>query len=224
MALFHRSSDINSENFGEPPTMKRIATALMAAGMLLVLTSCSKSNEGAANSNRPANTNAANNSTANANTAAAPKRYDVVFALKGPRQPSDNKIVEQKREFLNIIIPNYVTGDEYSTLNLDQKFKDVTNLGLKDDERVYVITLAAPQGKKIEKGDYQAHGDEKPLESIPANEGFAVISRYDASGVKRTTGTVKVTVADQRLVMVLFRNLGETLGLKDISYGAPYKN
>jgi hypothetical protein len=204
--------------------MRRIVPALIAACILLVLTSCSKSNEGSGNANQPANANATNKSTASANTTGAPKRYDVVFALKGARQPSDSKIAEQKREYVNMMIPNYITGDEYSTLNLDQKFKDVTNLGLKDDERVYVITLAAPQGKKIEKGDYQAYGDDKPIESIPANEGFAIISRYDASGVKRTTGTVKVTVADNRLVMVLFRNLGETLGLKDISYGAPYKN
>ncbi|HKR00878.1 MAG TPA: hypothetical protein VJT09_09395, partial [Pyrinomonadaceae bacterium] len=204
--------------------MRRILQALLAACALLALTSCSKSDNTAGNSNQPANTNAAQNSTANANAPGAPKRYDVVFALKGPRQPSDNKIAEQKREFVNMMIPNYITGNEYGTLNLDQKFKDVTNLGLKDDERVYVITLAAPVGKKIEKGEYQAYGDDKPIESIPANEGFAIISRYDASGVKRTTGTVKVTVADNRLVMVLFRNLGETLGLQDISYGAPYKN
>ena len=205
--------------------MKKIATALIAAALLLALTSCSKSTNEAANSNQPAQGNAANQSTANsANTSSATKRYDVVFALKGARQPSDNKIAEQKREYVNIIIPNYVKSEEYNMLNLDQKFKDVENLGLKDDERVYVITLAAPQGKKIEKGSYQAHGDEKSIESIPANEGFAIISRYDASGAKRTTGTVNVTVADQRLVMVIFKNLGDTLGLKDISYGAPYKN
>lgn len=202
--------------------MKKPVTALLAATMLLALVSCSKSKEEAANSNQPAQGNAANQSTAN--TAAASKRYDVVFALKGARQPSDNKIAEQQREYVNIFIPNYVKSEEYNTLNLDQKFKDVENLGLKDDERVYVITLAAPQGKKIEKGSYQAYGDDKPIESIPANEGFAIISRYDAAGAKRTTGTVNVTVADQRLVMVLFKNLGDTLGLQDISYGAPYKN
>lgn len=205
--------------------MKRIATALIAASIFLVLTACSKSNEGAANSNQPASSNAANQSAANAaNTSTPSKRYDVVFALKGARQPSDNQIAEQKREYVNILIPNYVTGEEYGMLNLDQKFKDVTNLGLKDDERVYVITVAAPVGKKIEKGDYQASGDDKPIASIPPNEPLAIISRYDASGVKRTSGTVKVTVADQRLVMVVFKNLGDTLGLKDISYGAPYKN
>ena len=211
--------------------MKRIAIALISTGALLISVSCSKTDNAAVSTNQPANANAANTSTANSTTnatanttATASKRYDVVFALKGARQPSDNKIAEQKREFVNIIIPNYVTSDEYNTLNLDQKFKDVTNLGLKDDERVYVITIAPPVGKKIEKGDYKAYGDDKPIESIPANEGFAVISRYDASGVKRTAGTVKVTAADPRLVMVIFNNLTDTLGLKDISYGAPYKN
>jgi hypothetical protein len=208
--------------------MKPNVTALLMACALLALTSCAKSDNGAANSNQPSNSNAANKSTAGANTTAAaadaPKRFDVVFALKGPRQPSDQKIAEQKREYVNILIPNTLKSGEYDVLNLDQKFKDVANLGLKDDERVYVVTIAAPVGKKIEKGDYQSYGDDKPVESIPANEGFAVISRYDATGVKRTSGTVKVTVADPRMVMVLFRNLGDTLGLKDISYGAPYKN
>ena len=210
--------------------MTKVATALLAAALLLALNACSNSTEGTANSNKPAagnaaSGNAANQSTANAaNSPSTAQRYDVVFALKGARQPTDSKIAEQKREYVNMIIPNYITSNEYNTLNLDQKFKDVTNLGLKDDERVYVITLAAPQGKKIEKGKYQAYGDEKPIESIPANEGFAIVSRYDASGVKRTSGTVNVNLADQRVVMVTFANLGDTLGLKDISYGAPYKN
>jgi hypothetical protein len=215
--------------------MIRLATALLAATLLLALSACSNSADGTANSNKPAAGNAANGnaaggnaanpSTANAaNTSPATQRYDVVFALKGARQPSDSKIAEQKREYVNMVIPNYITSNEYSTLNLDQKFKDVTNLGLKSDERVYVITLAAPQGKKIEKGKYQAYGDEKPIESIPAGEGFAIISRYDASGVKRTSGTVNVNLADQKVVMVTFANLGDKLGLKDISYGAPYKN
>lgn len=212
--------------------MRRTLTITLAGLALFALcASCSKPSENSGNANQPAgasansaggtSASAANKSAAGAD---APKRYDVVFALKGARQPSDNKLAEQKRQFVNILIPNYVTSDEYGTLNLDQKFKDVTNLGLKDDERVYVITIAPPVGKKIEKGDYKAYGDEKAVESIPANEGLAVISRYDASGVKRTSGTVKVTVADERLVMVLFKDLGDTLGLKDISYGAPYKN
>lgn len=212
-------------NLEKPLEVKKFVTALIVAVMLLTLASCSKSTEETTNLNQPARGNAANQSTANtANTSSASKRYDVVFALKGARRPSDSKIAEQQREYVNIIIPNYIKSEEYNMLNLDQKFKDVENLGLKDDERVYVITLAAPQGKKIEKGSYQAYGDEKPIESIPADEGFAIISRYDAAGAKRTTGTVNVTAADQRLVMVFFKNLGDTLGLKDISYGAPYKN
>lgn len=207
--------------------MKRIATILITTGALFVSAACSKTDNAAPNANQPASSKATNKSASNAsaNTGdSTAKRYDVVFALRGARQPSDNIIAEQKREAVNIIIPNYVTPSEYDTLNLDQKFKDVTDLGLKDDERVYVITIAPAAGKKIETGDYQAYGDDKPVESIPANEPFAIISRYDASGVKKTAGTVKVTGADNRIVMVIFKNLTDTLGLKDISYGAPYKN
>lgn len=183
--------------------------------LALTLAACSSATKESANANSAATTQPVDS---------GPKRFDVVFALHGTRQPSDTQIAGQKREYINILIPNTLKQGEYDTVNLDRKFGNMTDIKLTGDERVYVVTIAAPAGKKIEKGNYQAYGDERALDSIPPGEGFAVISRYDAAGVKRTAGTVNVNLVDKKMIGFNFRNLADTLGLKDISYGAPYKN
>jgi hypothetical protein len=149
------------------------------------------------------------------------RRFDVVFALRGPRQPRDEWMGQLKRQYVNILISNTLREGEYNTLNLDRRFSNLEDMKLTGDERVFVITLVAPVGKRIIEGSYPTPGEE--LENVPP-EGFAYIARYDAAGVKRTNGIVNVTQASKTMIAFNFRNLTDTLGLKDISYGAPYKN
>jgi hypothetical protein len=225
--------------------MKRISAGLLAATLLFALSACSSTttNEGAANANRPANANVNANAnangnanpngnasnqapgnTANASPTPAGERFDVVFSLRGERQPTDAQVAAQQRDYLNVIIANTLKPGEYDTGNMDQKFKNPAAMSLSGGDRVMVITLASPQGKKIAKGTYAGLAEGQAIDSVPAGQPFAIINAYTASGKKQLPGTIEVGSVDKNMVSFGLKGLPPELKLTSIGYGAPYKN
>ncbi|HWT01636.1 MAG TPA: hypothetical protein VN256_15425 [Pyrinomonadaceae bacterium] len=221
--------------------MKRISAGLLAAALLLAISACSSTtttNEGGANANRPANANANANSngnagpnanaspgnTANAQPSPAANRFDVVFSLRGERQPTDAQVAAQKRDYLNVIIANTLKPGEYDTGDMNAKFKDPAATSLSGEDRVIVITLASPQGKKLAKGTYNGLAEGQAIDSAPAGQPFAIINAYTPSGKKQLAGTVEVGSVDKNMVSFSLKGLPPELKLTAMGYGAPYKN
>ncbi len=223
--------------------MKRISAGLLAATLLFALSACSSTttNEGAANAYQPANANVNANANSNANSngnasnqapgntanttpSPAGQRFDVVFSLRGERQPTDAQVAAQKRDYLNVIIANTLKPGEYDTGNMDQKFKNPAALSLSGEDRVMVITLASPQGKKLSKGSYTGLAEGQAIDSASAGQPFAIINAYTASGKKQLPGTIEVGSVDKNMVSFSLKGLPPELKLTSMGYGAPYKN
>lgn len=219
--------------------MKRINASLLAAVLLFALSACSSNkNDGMANVNRPANANVIVNANgnanpngnasnqANANTSPSPasNRFDVVFSLRGERQPTDAQVAAQNRDYVNVIIANTLKPGEYDTGNMNEKFKAPATMSLLGEDRVMVITLASPKGKKLTKGTYNGLAEGQTIDSAPANQPFAIINAYTSSGKKQLTGTIEVGSVANNMISFSLKGLPPEMKLTSLGYGAPYKN
>ena len=203
--------------------MSRYLVFIVAICGILFIVSCS-SNQPAANANAPKNASATNTNSANNSTAAKVELYSSVYAMKGNRMPDDAKLVEQKRDFRNALHINIKKPAEgLSAMNWEEKFKDPVNLKLDAGESVMVITFASAEGKKLEKGVFEATENADAVENAAKDKPFAIITLIDSTGVKRLKGKVKVTdVGD--IIMYSFDEKPNAPGLDSMSYGAPFKN
>jgi hypothetical protein len=169
----------------------------------------------------------ANSNSANAATAPAPAKgdfYSAVYAMKGNRMPDDAKLAEQKRDFRNALHLNIKKPEGgIKSLNWEEKFKDPTNLKLEEGEHVLVITFASAEGKKLEKGVYEATEDADAVNKAAKDKPFAIITLIDSTGAKRLKGKVNVSSADD-IIMYSFDEKPNAPGLDSMSYGAPFKN
>lgn len=203
--------------------MSRYLVFIVTICGVLFSVSCS-SNQPVANANAPKNASAANTNSANNSTAAKVELYSSVYAMKGNRMPDDAKLVEQKRDFRNALHINIKKPAEgLSAMNWEEKFKDPVNLKLDAGESVMVITFASAEGKKLEKGVFEATEAADAVENSAKDKPFAIITLIDSTGVKRLKGKVKVTdVGD--IIMYSFDEKPNAPGLDSMSYGAPFKN
>lgn len=220
--------------------MKRISASLLAAVLLSALSACSSNtNDGVVNVNRPANANVTVNANGNANpngnasnqapantanTSPSGNRFDVVFSLRGERQQTDAQVAAQNRDYVNVIIANTLKPGEYDTGNMDEKFKNPATTSLSGEDRVMVITLASPKGRKVAKGVYNGLAEGQAIDSVSATQPFAIINAYTSSGKKQLTGTIDVKSVDKNMVSFSLDGLPAELKLTSMGYGAPYKN
>jgi hypothetical protein len=206
--------------------MKRYLIFVVAVCGVLFSISCG-GGQPVSNTNAPKNTNAANPNSANNATASAPAKgdfYSSVYALKGNRMPDDAKLAEQKRDFRNALHINIKKPAEgINALNWNEKFKDPVNLKLEEGESVMVITFASAEGKKLEKGVYEATEATDAAETSAKDKPLAIITLIDSTGAKRLKGKVNVSDAGD-IIMYGFDEKPNAPGLTAMTYGAPFKN
>ncbi len=200
--------------------MKAKFLTVALASVALAVAGCGGAKE--TDNKTPKSNSNATNSTTKSSTAAN-DYYTSVYALKGPRMPDDAKLAEQKREFVNALHIKLKRAEGITSMNWDEKFKDPVKLTLADDESVVVVTLASPEGGKIEKGIYEATDAADAADSAAKDKNLAIITLIDSKGAKRLKGKIKVTDTSS-VIMYTFEEKPDAPNLDSMSFGAPFKN
>ncbi len=166
------------------------------------------------------------NSNSTTKTSASPAGndlYSAVYALHGPRMPDDAKLGEQKRDFVNALHVSLKRAEGITKMNWEEKFKEPATMKLEDGETVLVITLASPEGGKLDKGEYVATDAADAVDTAAKDKNLAIITLIDSSGAKRLKGKINVSDAG-KVIMYSFAEKPAAPKLDALSYGAPFKN